>query len=344
MIGVGVIGCGYWGPNLIRALNEVEDACVARVADVRPGRRKFIEKRFPEIDTTSDAREILYSTDIDAVVVATPPEMHSQLAIEALLAGKHVFIEKPLATSSEDAEKIVETASRFGKSVTVGHLFLYAPAVVAIRSLLERGQLGQIYYISSTRANLGPPNAQMDVLWDLAPHDISIILDLLGAVPDSLEIQAGWFTNPRHAETAFLTMHFPGGRLAHIHVSWLTPNKTRILQLVCSERVVVYDDTQPIQKVQVFNSGVDNRVNASSDDSHQLVYGVGSIWVPALPNQEPLRAECEDFIRSIRDGKPPYSSGQKGLEVVRVLEWASRLLRQGLGLEWAAASTRVANL
>jgi len=343
MIRVGVIGCGYWGPNLIRALNEVEEARVTRVADVRPGRRKFIEQRFPAIETTSDAREILYSTDIDAVVVATPPEMHSQLAIEALLAGKHVFVEKPLATSVIDAEKIVETASRLGKSVAVGHLFLYAPAMVAIRSMLERGELGQIYYISSTRANLGPPKVRTDVLWDLAPHDISIILDLLGTVPDSLEIQAGRFINLNHSETAFLTMHFPGGRLAHIHVSWLTHNKTRILQLICSERVVVYDDMQPVQKLQVFNSGADNRVNASPEDSHQLAYGVGSIWVPALPNQEPLRVECEDFIRSIRDGKPPYSSGQKALEVVRVLEWASRLIRHEVGHERAAAAPRMAD-
>jgi predicted dehydrogenase len=328
LIRVGVIGCGYWGPNLVRVLNEIEGAEVVSVSDLRVGRREFIKKRYPLVDTTSAYEEVINDSRIDAVVIATPPETHHSIAQKALRAGKHILVEKPLALTSVDAEMIVETASRLGKSVAVGHLFLYAPPIIAIRALLQQGELGEIYYVSSTRSNLGPPNAHTDVLWDLAPHDISIVLDLMGEPPEALEAQGGWFTNRDLAETVFLTMHFSRGRVAHVHVSWLTPNKTRLLQLVCSRRVVVYDDMQPIQKVQVFDSGIDNRVACGEGDSKRLSYGAGSIFIPALANDEPLRVECEDFLRSIREGIPVYSSGERGLEVVRVLEKASGVLRE----------------
>jgi predicted dehydrogenase len=328
MIRVGVIGCGYWGPNLVRVFNEIEGAEVVSVSDLRVGRREFIKKRFPLVDTTASFEEVINDSSIEAVVIATPPETHYSIAQEALRAGKHILVEKPLALTSVDAERIVETATRLGKSVAVGHLFLYAPPIIAIRTLLQQGELGEIYYVSSTRSNLGPPNTRTDVLWDLAPHDISIVLDLMGEPPEALEAQGGWFTNRDLAEAVFLTMHFSGGRLAHVHVSWLTPNKTRLFQLVCSRRVVVYDDMQPIQKVQVFDSGMDNRVGCGDGDSKHLSYGAGSIFIPALPNDEPLRFECEDFLRSIRDGIPAYSSGERGLEVVRVLEMASDVLRE----------------
>lgn len=328
MIRVGVIGCGYWGPNLVRVFNEIEGVKLVSVSDLRAGRREFIKKRFPLVNTPSAYEELIHDVNIDAIVIATPPETHYSIAQEALRAGKHILVEKPLALTSEDAERIIESAYRYGKSVAVGHLFLYAPAVVAIRNLLHKGELGEIYYMSSTRSNLGPPNPRTDVLWDLAPHDVSIVLDLMGAPPDALEAQGGWFTNHERAETVFLTMHFSGGRVAHVHVSWLTPNKTRLLQLVCSRRVVVYDDIQPMQKVQVYDSGIDNRVDCCDGDSKHLSYGAGSIFIPALSNNEPLRAECEDFVRSIRDGVPAYSGGERGLEVVRVLEMASDVLRE----------------
>jgi predicted dehydrogenase len=329
LIRVGIIGCGYWGPNLVRTLSETEGALVARVSDLRPGRCEFIAKRYPWLVTSPQAEAILSDPQIDAVVVATPPDTHVVLAAEALRQGKHVFVEKPLATSVAAAEHLVELAEEMNRTLVVGHLFLYAPAVTSIRSLLRSGDLGTIYYISSTRANLGPPNAQIDVLWDLAPHDLSIILDLMNEAPVEVLAQGGSFTNRKLAETVFLVLRFADGRLAHVHVSWLTPNKTRLMQMVCSQRVVVYDDMEPVQKVQIHNPGIDARVHAGEHDVMALNYGPGGMWAPPLETFEPLREECRDFIESINTGRRPLSDGERGLQVVRVLEAASRSLTDG---------------
>lgn len=334
---VGVIGCGYWGPNLVRAFNELEDTVVARVCDARPGRLDFIRRRFPLVNVCADAKELLDDPSIDAVAVATPPQTHFALAMDSLQAGKHVLVEKPLATSTADADTLVKAAERLDRCLAVGHPYLYAPPVVLMRSVLQKGQLGDIYYLSSTRANLGPPGAVTDVVWDLAPHDISIALDLMGETPEDVETQGGWFTQDKLAETAFLTLRFSGERLVHIHVSWLTPNKTRLLQIVCQRGVVVYDDTQPVHKLQIHETGQDNRVGNGASDSHQLGYGPGNIWIPPLSNCEPLRSECQDFVRSLRERSTPYSSGRKGLEVVRILEKAShQLLKASLTLSMHA--------
>jgi predicted dehydrogenase len=322
-----VIGCGYWGPNLVRTFNELEGAQLVRVADVRPGRREFISKRYPEVETTSEANDILNDTTIDAVVIATPPDTHFNFAMHALAAGKHLLVEKPLAMTSRDADRIVQAAADVRRVLMVGHLFLYSPAVVQIGSLLKQGTLGELYSISSTRANLGPPNTAVDVLWDLAPHDVSIILYLMKESPVEIVAHGAAFTNMRHIESAFLFLRFASGRIAHIHVSWLTPNKMRIMQVTCSRRAVLYDDMQPTHKLQVFDSASDNRTDARATDSMALAYGPGDIWIPSLRSYEPLRAECEDFIACIQTGREPVSNGWKAAEVVRVLESASKSLR-----------------
>ena len=298
------------------------------MSDLRPGRLNFLHSRYRHLQLTTDANEILDDSQIDAVVISTPPATHRDLAVAALNAGKHVLVEKPLAMSTRDAEEIVACAQRNHRTVAVGHLFLYAPAVVAIRKMLQSGSLGDLYYISSTRANLGPPNTVVDVLWDLAPHDVSIVLDFMGDVPSKISAEAACFSGSGFAETAFITLHFPGNRIAHIHVSWLTPNKTRVMQVVCSERVVVYDDTQPVQKVQVYDAGIDNRVNARPGDAQALAYAPGTIVVPALPAEEPLQAECMDFVRSIAACRPALSSGERAVEVVRVLAEASKMIQR----------------
>ena len=329
MIRVGIIGCGYWGPNLVRAFSETDGANVVRVSDLRPGRLEFIARRYPGIETTAQADDILSDASIDAVVIATPPDTHYALALEALNRGKHILVEKPLATRTADAERIVELAARKRRTLLVGHLFLYHPAVVQIRSLLEGGELGSVYCIASTRCNLGPPNTDIDVLWDLAPHDISVVLHLMQDTPIDVKAYGASFTNPRFAETVFTILRFGDGRIAHIHVSWLTPAKTRVMQLICSKRVVIYDDMQSVQKVQVYEPGIDNRVNAGDKDSAPLGFMPGGIWVPPLKTYEPLRAECEDFVTSIQTGGSPVSDGIRALEVVRVLEAASASLRAG---------------
>jgi len=328
LIRVGIIGCGYWGPNLVRTFAEMEDAQLARVSDLRPGRLAFIAKRYPRIDGTRDAMGVISDAAIDAVVIATPPKTHYELTMAALRAGKHVMVEKPLATSVQDGQQMLELADRLRRILLVGHLFLYAPAVVRIRSLFDEGKMGSLYYISAVRTNVGPPGAQVDALWDLAPHDISIILNVMKEAPEEILAYGASFTNQKFAETVFLVMRFGDGRLAHVHVGWLTPNKTRLMRMVCSQGEVVYDDMQPVQKVQVHSPSIDNRVQAGAADV-ALSYSSGGMWSPPLESYEPLRAECRDFVESIQTCKRPLSDGQSGLAVVRVLESASRYLQNG---------------
>jgi predicted dehydrogenase len=321
-------------------LSGIDGAEVVRVADLRPGRREFIEKRFPGLETTPRSEDVVLGDDIDAVFIASPPETHCDLAIAALQAGKHVFVEKPMATRVADAERMAAVAEECGRKLAVGHLFLYHPAIVTVRNLLQRGELGDIYFLSSTRANLGPPNAKADVLWDLAPHDISIVLHLIGERPSAVTARGASFTNPNLIETAYVNLQFPSGRMAQINVSWLTSNKTRRLEVVCSGKTVVYDDMQPIHKVQVFDAGVDNRRKAGDGDAMALGYGPGSAWCPAIPACEPLRAECEDFLRCVESGGEPLSSGRQALETVRVLEAASESIRAASVCQSLAANEK----
>ena len=326
LIRVGLIGCGYWGPNLVRTLHEIDGVKLARVADLRPGRREFISQRYPDLPTTAEYHELLHDPAIDAVVIATPPDTHFRLAMEALEQGKHLLVEKPLAMKFREADEIVRFAGDRNRVLMVGHLFLYAPAVVKLNSLIAQGELGDLYCISSVRANPGPPNTNVDALWDLAPHDFSIILHLFREAPIEVAAHAASFSDRRHAEVVFVFLRFGSGRAAHVHVSWLTPNKTRRMDLLASRRVAGYDDMQPVHKLMIFDAAEDNRRNATAQDNKALGYGPGNVWIPALQNYEPLRAECEDFVNCIRSGGTPVSDGRKGAEVVRVLEKASQAI------------------
>jgi predicted dehydrogenase len=328
VIRVGIIGCGYWGPNLVRTFAELEDVDLAVVNDIRPERLTYIAKRYPNIVGTSDPMAVVLDRTIDAVVIATPPQTHHELVIAALKAGKHVMVEKPLATSAHHGEEMVGMGDRLQRTLLVGHLFLYSSAVTRIRSLFKDGKLGSLYYMSAVRTNVGPPGAQVDALWDLAPHDISIVLNLMNESPEEIFAYGGSFTSSKLVETAFVVLRFGNGRLAHLHVGWLTPNKVRLMRIVCSQGEIVYDDMQPVQKVQVHNPALDNRTHAGGTGA-ALSYSSGGIWSPPLDSYEPLRAECQDFVNSIQTGKRPVSDGQSGLEVVRVLEAASRCLQSG---------------
>ena len=328
MVRVGIIGCGYWGPNLVRTLSEMEDVQLTQVSDLRQGRLDFIAKRYPGVIASRDATTIIADPNIDAIVIATPPKTHHKLALAALRAGKHIMVEKPLTTSVAEGQELVEVAARLGKVLAVGQLFLYAPAVARIRSLFDEGSLGDLYYISSVRTNVGPPDGQVDALWDLAPHDISIILNLMKEAPEQVVAYGGSFTDRKFAEAVFVILRFGDGRMAHIHAGWLTSNKTRLMRIVCSQGEVVYDEMQPVHKVQVHNPSIDNRAQASATDG-ALSYGSGGVWCPALESHEPLRLECRDFIDSISRGTRPLSDGETGLTVVRVLELASQSLQNG---------------
>jgi len=326
MIRVGIIGCGYWGPNHLRNFNEIEGSEVEIVCDARPGRLDFVRSRYKRARTTMDYHEVLASPVVDAVVIATPPATHYKIAMEAIAAGKHLLIEKPMAMRQSEAEEIVAAAKRKGVLLLVGHIFLYSPAVQTLRQLVQSGTLGEIRYITSVRSNIGPPNTVVDVLWDLAPHDLSIILDLIEEKPSKVHAQGTSFAGTEYVDTVFLTMDFPSGKMAHVNVSWLTPNKTRVLQMVCKDRTVKYDDMELVEKVRVYEAGADTRGSLKGEDKGVLTYAPGTIMIPPLPTFEPLRAECEDFIRCIQTGAKPRAGGEWALEVVRVLDMASQQL------------------
>jgi predicted dehydrogenase len=322
---VAVIGAGYWGPNLIRNFNEAPGADVIAVADLSAERLAPIRKRYPSIRVTTDHREILGDRSIDAVVIATPIGTHRALCEEALGAGKHVLVEKPLAGTVRDAEAIVRAAERAGRTLMVGHTFVYNPAVTAVRRLVERGELGAIHYIDSQRVNLGLHQFDLNVLWDLGPHDVSITLYWLGEDPVWVQCTGGTFIQAGIEDVVWLTMGFPSGAIAHAHLSWLAPGKIRTMTVIGSKKMAVYDDVTAVEKVKVFDQGVERL----EPDELRRAYRAGDIHSPRVPVTEALQVEARHFIDSIAGGTRPISDGEAGLRVVRVLEAGSHSLRLG---------------
>jgi predicted dehydrogenase len=322
---VGVIGAGYWGPNLIRNFNEAPGAEPVAVADLSPDRLRTIRKRYPSIHTSTDHRELLADASIDAVAIATPISTHRALCEEALAAGKHVLVEKPLAGSSADAEAIVRAARAAGRTLMVGHTFVYNPAVTAVRNLLERGELGRVHYIDSQRVNLGLHQFDFNVLWDLGPHDVSITLYWLGEEPVWVQCTGGSFVQEGIEDVVWLMMGFPSGAIAHAHLSWLAPGKLRTMTVIGSRKMAVYDDVSSVEKVKIFDQGVDKL----EPDELRRAYRAGDILSPRVPVTEALQVEVQHFIECVRTGKRPLSDGEAGLSVVRVLEAGIRSLRSG---------------
>ncbi len=322
---VGVVGAGYWGPNLIRNFNEAPGAEVVAVADLSPERLAPIRKRYPAVRITGDHHAILADPSVDAVAIATPIKTHRPLCEEALAAGKHVLVEKPLAGRVEDAEAIVRAAQRAGRTLMVGHTFVYNPAVTAVRRIVERGDLGRIHYIDSQRVNLGLHQFDFNVLWDLGPHDVSITLYWLGEEPVWVQCTGGSFVQDGIEDVVWLVMGFPSGALAHAHLSWLAPGKIRTMTVIGSKQMAVYDDVTAVEKVKIFDHGVERL----EPDELRRAYRAGDIHSPRVDVTEALQVEVRHFIASIRAGSRPISDGEAGLRVVRVLEAASSSLRLG---------------
>jgi predicted dehydrogenase len=322
---VAVIGAGYWGPNLIRNLNEAPGADPVAVADLSQERLDAVHKRFPAVRLTTDHTALFDDRDIDAVCIATPVNTHRTLVEQALAAGKHVFVEKPLAATSADAEAMVRAAEKAGRTLMVGHTFVYNPAVVTVRGLIEKGSLGRINYVDSQRVNLGLHQFDINVLWDLGPHDVSITLYWLGEEPEWVQCVGACYVQPDIEDVVFLTMGFPSGALAHAHLSWLAPSKLRTMTVVGTKQMAVYDDVQPQERVKVYDFGVE------SLDHEELrrSYRAGDIHSPRVPITEALQLEMRHFIECIQSGKRPRSDGEAGLHVVRVLEAGMRSLRSG---------------
>lgn len=314
----GVIGWGYWGPKIARNLDGLPHAGVTMVADL-DARRLLSLATQPWIHTTTRPQD-LFTPDIDGVVIASPVRAHYQLAREALLHGKHVLVEKPLTASVAEAEELVALAREQERILMVGHTFEYSPAVNELKKLIESGDLGKIYCIETERVNLGLFRNDINVIWDLAPHDISILLYLLGKKPEWVKVQAHAHLRPRIHDVAHLDLGFASGMNAHIHVSWLHPCKIRRVTIMGDLRMVVYDDTNPAEMIKIYNKGAD------VDADPVVSYRYGAITIPHIDWTEPLRLECADFAQAIRTGQPPRASGEAGLEVVRVLAAAQEAL------------------
>lgn len=333
---IAVVGLGYWGPNLVRNLNEIPDAEVAWVCDLDEALIARVRGRYPAVAGTTSFEDVLADGTVEGVVIATPVSTHAPLAAQALRAGKHVFVEKPLAGSAADAADLVELAAETGLTLMPGHTFLYSPPVTYSRERIRSGDLGDVYFISTSRVNLGLHQPDASVVWDLAPHDFSILRYWLGELPHTASAMSRSCIFEGTPDVAFINLEFPSGTVAHVELSWLAPSKLRRTAVVGSRKMLVYDDTAN-EPVRIFDSGADLR-DPETFGEYKLTYRTGDIVSPRLDAAEPLGIEMADFCRSIRTGEPPRSSADVGLDVVRMVEAVDRSLAAG-GLPVAVDET-----
>lgn len=333
---VGVVGAGYWGPKLIRNFHDLPNAVVTVVCDTRGDRLEHVRRLYQETRTTQDYDELLKS-DVEAVVIATPVGSHYALARAALLAGKHVLIEKPMTANAQQAAELVTLAKAHKRVLMVGHTFEYNPAVIMLKNMIQDGRLGQVFYINTQRVNLGIFQQDINVVWDLAPHDLSIMLFLLEQDPISVSARGAAYVQPGIHDVAYVTLHFPNDIMAGIQVSWLDPCKIRRITVVGSKKMVVYDDLEPEEKIKIYDKGVDKPPYSDTFEQFKLSYRYGEVTSPRVPIDEPLHLECAHFIECVREGTHPRSNGEVGLKIVRILEMAQRSLLnggQGEALQW----------
>src|SRR6267143_1431491 len=331
---VGVIGCGYWGPLLVRNFKSLPDCLLKAVCDVNAERLKHIHALYPEIEGIPQTQQLLNGTDVDAVVIATPVKHHYSLAKASLLAGKHTLIEKPMASSSTECEELIEIADRNGLVLMIDHTFLYSSPVQKIAQIVQAGDLGEIRYINCRRLNLGLFQKDINVAWDLAPHDISIILHILEEVPVSVNCRGEAHITPGIEDVTNIHLTFRKHRSALIQSSWLDPRKVREMTIVGSKRMSVYDDVAPLEKIKIFDVRVEVPPHYDSFAEFQYSYHYGDLYVPYLKQEEPLKVECQHFLDCIRSGKTPLTCGRRGLELVKILEATSASLkRNGAAVE-----------
>ena len=328
-LGVGVIGCGYWGPNLVRNLNSLSDCSVRWLCDLNPKRLDHLKSLYPTLKTTDSHQTLLDDPHVEAIVIATPVSTHFKLAKASLMAGKHTFVEKPLARSSAECEELIALARQQGLILMVGHTFLYSAPVRKVRELIDRGDIGQVRYISARRLNLGLFQKDINVAWDLAPHDISIILYLLREQPVSVNCRGHANVTPGIEDITTMCLNFGGSRFASIQNSWLDPLKVREMTIVGDRRMILYNDVAPLEKVKIFDARVERPPHYDTFADFQYAYHYGDMYVPYLKHEEPLRVECQHFMDCIRDGIPPMSSGEDGMRMVQILEAANLSLKRG---------------
>lgn len=329
---VAQIGLGYWGPNLVRNFAKIRDIDEFTACDMNPERTEFIRNQFPNVRTSNDCEHLLRSPDIDAVVLATPAETHYTMAKTALNHGKHVFVEKPLTYNMAEADDLLHLAKEQRRVIMVGHTFLYNEAVHKVKEYIDSGELGDIYYISTQRLNLGKVRTDVNAWWNLAPHDVSVILYWLGQMPTALQAKGMMFLQDELEDVVFAELEFPGGQCAHIHVSWLDPLKTRRMVVVGSKKMIVYDDTSLDQKITIYDKGIDKKnivrslPEIKTFGQFQFMHRIGDVLIPSFKFVEPLMTECNHFIDCIRNGISPRTDGAHGRDVVSVMAGVQQLL------------------
>lgn len=340
MINIGVVGCGYWGPKHIRVFHELIGDQMAMVCDLDEKRLQEVQKGYPGIETTTDFHKFLQN-GIDAVVIATPVKSHYRLAKEALLHGKHVLIEKPITSTSQEALSLIELAEKQNLVLMSGHTYEYHPAVDFLKKAVESGDLGNIYSIDADRLNLGLFRPDVNVLWDLAPHDISIILALVNKDPVAVSARGAGNIAPNIYDIAYLEILFANGIMGHVHVSWLHPRKIRQVTVVGSRKMAVYDDVSETEKIHIYDKGLVKPDNGNGNgnghgngDNRDFSawppnYRYGDVVIPYISSTEPLKVECSHFIKCITEGIKPKSDGRAGLKVTSILEAADRSLANG---------------
>jgi len=321
----GVIGYGYWGPNVVRNLSSLESVKVHAIADLNVAARERATKAYPGVIVTGDANDVLSSVQIDAVAIVTPVWTHYELAKAALENGKHVFIEKPFASSAAQGEELIELAQKKNLRIMVDHTFLFTGAVRKIKQVLDEQTLGRLYYYDSTRVNLGLFQHDINVIWDLAPHDFSIMDYLIKSTPEAI-VATGQRHLNGHEDIAFMTVYFPEKVIAHINVNWLSPVKVRTTLIGGEKRMLVWNDLEADEKLKIYDRGVDI---TSDENLYNLLvhYRSGDMWAPKLEQGEALRSELGYFVDCIESGKEPFNDGPSGLRVVRMLEAASKSLQ-----------------
>ncbi|MBE7537048.1 MAG: Gfo/Idh/MocA family oxidoreductase [Opitutaceae bacterium] len=326
-INVGVVGLGYWGPNLVRNFRSLPDCCLKVMCDLKDERLAHLKSLYPEVEGEKSFEKLIARPDIDAVVIATAVRFHFPMAKAALMAGKHTLIEKPMAASVAECEELIDIARQKGLTLMVGHTFLYSAPVRKIKEIIDNGDVGELRYISARRLNLGLFQKDINVAWDLAPHDISIILYIMRELPQSVNCRGGAHITKGIEDVTSMSLQFSKERSAIIHSSWHDPRKIREMTIVGSKRMIVYDDIAPQEKIKVFDARVERPPHYDTFAEFHYAYHYGDIYCPYIRQDEPLKTECQHFLDSIKSGVEALTSGRSGLDVVRILEASSHSLR-----------------
>lgn len=328
-LNIAVAGCGYWGPNLIRNFMALKGCRVKTACDFKETRLKYIKQLYPEVETTLKFEDLINDTEINAVCIATPVCTHFELAKKSLEAGKHTFVEKPLSSNVIQCQKLINIAERKKLILMTGHTFIYSAPVKKIKDIYESGDIGDMLYVSSQRMNLGLFQKDINAAWDLAPHDISIIQYVMGEDVVSVNCQGEAHINPGVEDVTNLSLKYTGNTFATIQNSWLDPNKVRRMTFVGTKRMILYDDNEPLEKIKIYDKRVEVPPHYDTFGEFHYSYHYGDMYAPYLKQIEPLKIQCEHFIYCINCGQEPNSSGNDGLEVVRILSAASKSLKRG---------------